>query len=625
MGVFAIVQRVPLALPISPRPYLGHGVGLRERHYERALAGQLDVDWVEVTSENFFGQGGRPRAVLSRLRRELPVVLHGVSLGIGSPGPPSATYLSRLRELCDFVEPAWVSDHLCWTHLDGVWSHELLPLPRVESAIRRVADNVGRVQDALGRRILLENVSTYLTFAHDAMSEWEFLAAVAQRADCLILLDLNNILVSAHNHGFDPLGYLEGIPPDRVWQFHLARHSDRGNHRFDDHCGTVPEEVWMLFDAALRRFGPVSSLIEWDEGVPEWEILRAQQRTARRRADAVLKRGVPTAESDVHTSSLVMPTSDDSGHVAFRGGYGDDDALTALQRRLWSAIAPKPASDRRPDPTVLPEVAQTPAFSALQRVSVYADSIYWRLRGALMHDFPVLTWVMRRPEGDRLLDDFLLAVPSGDPDLGQFGAGFPDFLAFHALGANQPGLVGLARLERALVGAIDAADPPSTPAAADDLREFPVEQWPQLRALRVPGLVVLPVPFDATALWQAFRDGRPAHEGRAILEQPASISAVVWRRGFEVFHRPMEPAEGVLLSAWIEGMPLAAAIGRLDAENPPSPRQIVAWLERWLHDGLLARVGPGATLVESAGRANDELAADDFKVAANRANLLGRT
>jgi uncharacterized protein (UPF0276 family) len=264
-------------------------VGLRLHHYERVLAAPLDVDWMEAVSENFFGDGGRPRAVLRHVRAQVPVALHGVSLAVGSVDPPSAAYLRRLRSLCDEIEPAWVSDHLCWGHIDGAHAHELLPLPYTAEALRVVVEHVTQAQDALGRRILLENVSSYVTFAHSTMPEWEFVAAVAEAADCLLLLDVNNIIVSAHNHGFDPLDYVAGIDGARVWQLHLANHSDRGHYRFDDHRGPVPDEVWALYEHVLRRFGPVSSIIEWDEDVPSWEDLVAQQREATRRADQVAR------------------------------------------------------------------------------------------------------------------------------------------------------------------------------------------------------------------------------------------------------------------------------------------------------------------------------------------------
>lgn len=262
------------------RPFLGHGVGLRVPHYARALEQGLDVDWVEAISENFFGRGGRPIAVLERLRRDLPIVLHGVSLGIGSMEPPRPDHLDRLRELAQRIEPAWISDHLCWGRYGRHHAHDLLPLPYTEEALRLVVERVSRVQEALGRRILLENVSSYVAFQTSEMPEWTFLDEVARRSDCLILLDLNNVVVTARNFDYEPETYLQGIDPSRVWQFHLAGHTDRGSHEFDSHRGPVPDDVWSLYRAALRRFGPVSSLVEWDEDVPAWEVLRDESRKA---------------------------------------------------------------------------------------------------------------------------------------------------------------------------------------------------------------------------------------------------------------------------------------------------------------------------------------------------------
>jgi uncharacterized protein (UPF0276 family) len=255
-------------------------------HYARALEQGVDVDWVEVISENFFGGGGRPWAVLERVRRDVPLVFHGVSLGIGSPAPPSRAYREKLKRLADTFEPAWLSDHLCWSSFGGHQSHDLLPLPYTEEALERVVSHLSQVQDFLGRRVLLENVSSYVGYRHSELTEWEFVSEVARRADALILLDLNNVLVSAHNHGFAPSDYLAGIAGERVWQFHLANHSDKGRYKFDDHRGAVPDAVWQLFTDALRHFGPVSSAIEWDEDVPSWETLRDEQRQACRRASA---------------------------------------------------------------------------------------------------------------------------------------------------------------------------------------------------------------------------------------------------------------------------------------------------------------------------------------------------
>lgn len=257
-------------------------------HYGKALDGTLDVDWVEVITENFLGHGGRPRAVLLGARSQVPVVMHGVSLGIGSVEPLDRDYLDQVAALAALVQPAWISDHLCWGRVGGHHAHDLLPLPYTPEALDLVVERVMQVQDRLGRPLVLENVSSYVAYAHSEMSEWDFVAEVTRRSGAKILLDLNNVIVSAKNFGFDPLTYLEGIPQDAVWQLHLANHTDRGHYKFDSHHGPVPDEVWTLYRHALGRFGEVSSLVEWDEDVPAWDVLRAQARRAQMIAREVL-------------------------------------------------------------------------------------------------------------------------------------------------------------------------------------------------------------------------------------------------------------------------------------------------------------------------------------------------
>jgi uncharacterized protein (UPF0276 family) len=267
---------------------LGHGVGLRREHFDRVLAGPTSVDWFEVISENFMVEGGRPLHVLEAIRRDYPIVLHGVSLSIGSSDPLNADYLKDLAGLAERVEPAWVSDHLCWTGVGGHNAHDLLPLPYTEEALEHTAARVREVQDRLGRQIALENVSTYLTFAGSTMSEWEFLAQLSEQADCGILLDINNIYVSAVNHGFDAAEYIDAIAPERVWQIHLAGHSDQGTHLLDTHSRPVCDEVWALYRRAVERFGAVTSLVEWDEDIPSWETLEAESDKARIERDHAL-------------------------------------------------------------------------------------------------------------------------------------------------------------------------------------------------------------------------------------------------------------------------------------------------------------------------------------------------
>jgi hypothetical protein len=258
----------------------GHGLALRAELYARALRDVPEIDWVEVLTERFLHARGGPHfEVLERLRREMPVSLHGTMLSIGSVEPLRDSYLHDLKALVDRVEPAWVSDHLAWSTFAGA-ELDLLPLPYTEEAVQHVAERVGIVQDRLRRRIMLENPSSYLAFKDSTMTEWEFLTAVAERADCGILLDVNNIHVSARNQGFDPIAYLDGVPGNRIFEIHLAGHHDAGDLIFDTHEGPIPGCVWQLYREALRRIGGVSTIVEWDVGTAELEDIVAETRRA---------------------------------------------------------------------------------------------------------------------------------------------------------------------------------------------------------------------------------------------------------------------------------------------------------------------------------------------------------
>jgi uncharacterized protein len=267
---------------------LGFGVGLRRPHYLPILEQHPPMDWFEVISENFMVEGGRPLEVLEGVRAHYPIVMHGVSLSIGSSDPLNRPYLDALRSTARRFEPAWVSDHLCWTGVGGRNLHDLLPLPYTEETVSHVAERIRQVQEILERTILIENVSSYMAFRSSRLEEWEFLTAVAEEADCGILLDINNIFVSAFNHHFDPLRYIDAVPADRVLQFHLAGHSDHGSYLLDTHDHPIRPEVWALYEHAVRRFGRVPTLIEWDDNIPDFEVLAAAAAEARRRCDLAL-------------------------------------------------------------------------------------------------------------------------------------------------------------------------------------------------------------------------------------------------------------------------------------------------------------------------------------------------
>jgi len=247
---------------------LGFGLGLRTDHYEAILETRPRVDWFEALTENYLVPGGKPLHYLDRIRADYPLVLHGVSLSIGSTDPLDRDYLKALKQLAQRVDPAWVSDHLCWTGVAGKNLHDLFPIPYTEEALTHVASRVSEVQDFLGRQILLENVSSYVTFRDSEMSEWDFLSEIARRADCHVLLDVNNIYVSACNHGFDALEFINGIAVERVRQIHLAGHSNCGTHIIDTHDADIIDPVWDLYATAVRRFGNVATMIERDDHIP---------------------------------------------------------------------------------------------------------------------------------------------------------------------------------------------------------------------------------------------------------------------------------------------------------------------------------------------------------------------
>lgn len=272
-------------------PALGFGLGLRVDHYEAILADRPAVDWFEVLTENYLVDGGRPLHYLMRMRERYPLAMHGVSMSIGGTAPLDREYLRRVKELARRVEPAWISDHLCWTGVAGRNSHDLLPLPYTEEALAHVVERVRTVQDLLGRRILLENVSSYVAFRDSSLTECEFLREVAERADCLILLDVNNIYVSAVNHEFDAREYLDAIPAARVQQIHLAGHENHGDYLIDTHDHPVPDPVWELYADALRRCGAVSTMIERDAHIPPLAELCAELDEARAIAARTLSPG----------------------------------------------------------------------------------------------------------------------------------------------------------------------------------------------------------------------------------------------------------------------------------------------------------------------------------------------
>lgn len=290
------------ALPRLGLPNLGLGVGLRNQHFQHILEHGPQVDWFEIISENFIDNHGYARAVLDKIAAQVPIVMHGVSLSIGGSDPLDLAYLAKLRALAHEIRPAWVSDHLCWTGVASMNSHDLLPMPLTEASLHHVAARVRQVQDFLGRPLILENPSTYVEFAQSSMPEWEFLGRLAQDTGCGLLLDVNNVYVSSTNHGWDAAAYIRSLPCSRIAQIHLAGPTDCGGYLVDTHDAPVPTEVWRLYALAQRLTGGVSTLLEWDANIPAYPELLAELGKAR----AALRGELP--QVGINAGATAIPT-----------------------------------------------------------------------------------------------------------------------------------------------------------------------------------------------------------------------------------------------------------------------------------------------------------------------------
>jgi uncharacterized protein len=266
-------------------PFLGFGLGLRTEHYNAILETKPKVDWFEALSENYMIPGGKPLNFLDKIRADYPMVMHGVSLSIGSTAEVDKDYLRDLKKLADRIQPAWISDHLCWTGVHGQNMHDLLPLPYTIETAKHVAERIKIVQDYLGRQILLENVSSYASYIDSSMTEWEFITEIAEAADCLLLLDVNNIYVSSYNHQFDAKAFIDGVPAKRIQQIHLAGHNNHGDYIIDTHDAPVIDPVWTLYEYAIAHFGQISTMIERDDKIPELGVLVEELAIARKIAN----------------------------------------------------------------------------------------------------------------------------------------------------------------------------------------------------------------------------------------------------------------------------------------------------------------------------------------------------
>ena len=536
--------------PIAMRD-TGFGLGLRTQHYADFLARKQSLDWLEIITDNYLIDGGKPLAVLDAIRRDYPVAMHGVAMSIGAAQGVDVAYLQRVKALADRIEPLWVSDHLCWTGPGPEQLHDLYPLPYTDESARHVITQIRRAQDVLGRRLVLENVSSYIRYRHDSASEWQFLAHIAQEADCLLLVDVNNIYVSSVNHGFDPLTYLHALPAHRVQQIHLAGHSDNGDHIIDTHDHPVPQPVWDLYAQACQRFGAVAAMIERDNHIPPLSELLDEMAIARRVAAEHVARPEPVAI----TSITLAPKADPTGLAAVQRHFAD--------RVLANALPP-----------------ETPDDLITGRLRIYHHAYRARLAEVLADTYAKTTLYMGSDTFDAHARAFAVAHPPHTRSLNRYGEGLVDTLRQQY--PDNPELHELAQLDWDLRTRFDGAD---VPVLSLDPAQAAIDWTAQPGVLHLSALLRT-VTTNVVGLWNAIHTDNEVPEAVAL---PMPTALLVWRKGFQPHFRTLDGTEAALVRHLHAGLSVQDACTALLEQGlwAGDATELSQWLAQLLGDGLV--------------------------------------
>ncbi|AKR42237.1 DUF692 family multinuclear iron-containing protein [Methylophilus sp. TWE2] len=536
-------------------PSLGFGLGLRPQHYPYIFEHQPSVDWFEIISENFMDTDGKPKRNLARIKEQYPVVMHGVSLSIGSMDPLNSEYLTKLKALMDWVNPAWISDHLCWTGVAHKNTHDLLPLPYTEESLKHIVHRIQQVQDRLGRRIALENPSTYLEFKHSKMPEAEFIAAMANEADCHLLLDVNNVYVTCFNHRLDPQAYLDALPLDRVIQMHLSGHSNKGNHIVDTHDDHVIDEVWNLYKYVVHRAGRVpNTMIEWDDRIPEFPVLSAELDKAREAARHAAAFALPQIAHD----ESVVPVE-------------ESVPLLTAQTHMQQAVTLGDRFDSVPEQWIRAKNA----FAPHEQLSVYINAYRYRLYDVVADDYPVLQHYLTDKKFSDLMWAFVGEVLPDHFNIGRFALKLPAFIQ-QAL-PDDAFAHALCQLETAVAQMTDPTE--TQPLDEVDIQGLTAETLLDLILYPRQALALMQFDQQVNAYYQAVMDGEVAVPvGEALYLAVFRHEDVVWRM-------ELEAQEFGLLSKLFSGSSIGETLVDVQEE---AQYKITEYFSKWMRNGLLA-------------------------------------
>lgn len=534
-------------------PKLGFGLGLRGVHVPHILEHKPDVEWFEIISENYIDNDGRGKRQLESVMADYPIVMHGVSMSIGTSDPVNSEYLKKLRALAEWVKPAWISDHLCWTGIAHKNTHDLLPVPYTEEALSHIIDRIKAVQDYLGRRIVLENPSTYLEFNCSTIAEEDFIARMAEGADCGLLLDVNNVYVSCYNHRKSVKAYIDALPLDRVVQIHLAGHMNKETHIVDTHDGPVIEAVWDIYKYVTGQAGMINTMVEWDDQIPPFDIVNAELSKAR-----------AAAQSRDH-APLANFCHDSPAYVA-----NNMTPLPEAQARMQDAIL------GGCDDTPADWIRDKDGFNPQAQLNVYIQGYRLRLFGVTSQDYPVLRQYLGDVRMDALLRDFVNSVPSYFYDAGRYPASLPDFMPKDDAFAHE-----LASLECAI-------------AQIHFLPETHALTPAHLGSVSPDQLMDMRLPLRSALRLMSFRHNVNDYYNAVINDTdlpdvtPVPSYVAVYRHEDTVWRLSIDADEVAVLSALQAGASVAEAVDASGYDEAALIDLLPVWFSRWMRNGLLA-------------------------------------
>lgn len=541
-------------------PQLGFGLGLRSPHYPHVFAHKPDVDWFEIISENFMDSDGAPRRKLERIRELYPVVMHGVSMSIGTVDPLNSEYLRKLKAMKEWLKPTWISDHLCWTGMAHKNTHDLLPVPYTEEALKHIVQRIRDVQDYLETPIALENPSTYLEFKTSHIPEAEFIARMAEEADCRLLLDVNNVYVTCYNHRLDAKAYLDALPMDKVVQIHLSGHCNKGTHIVDTHDDLVVDEVWNLYKYVVANAGRApNTMIEWDDKIPEFEVLAAELDKAREAAASPDDFTLPDLAQDQtpQTVNRITPLPD-------------------AQTQLQTAIFKGKAQDSHPQSWIRAKQG----FAPQEQLDVYVSAYRLRLIDVVAEDYPALAHYLGEDAFNALISEFVEREQPDHFNIARFADKLPGFIR-----KTRPEDVFAHETCDLETHIAQLADAPETPVLTqEDFADITPERLLTAHLPPRAALQLLTFTYPVNAYFQAVMDG-----DNPTPPTPETSHMVVFRHQDGMWRMDLDADEFALLEKLFAGQTVGAALEDLDEG---AAAHLTDWFSRWIRNGLLAIPSP---------------------------------